>query len=488
MSVSRLDDFAGPRVGGEPGSGIFRQTKIAYQTVEALAGFVDLTIIVIASTLGEIIYQQMGLEFYATGKACLGAGIITGVSYVFFASARGLYRFPVLLAPAPHGSRIVIIWASIAFFMSAFLIFLKDSLDFPPWPLVAALLPQAPLLLLARLVFAKATNALVSAGNLGGRRVVTIGDPAELQGLRADFLLQRFGLHEVCRVAVATNYTHPSSEYLAELDGALAAAREFAAEEFLLALPWGHSDLLHSVCARLCGSPIPVRLLPDHIIRTVLAQRDLALDGLALPVRIQRAAATTAERVVKRLLDILLSLAAIAILWPILVIAAIAIKLESRGPVIFQQQRTGFQGKEFVIFKFRTMRVLEDGPEMTQARRGDNRVTLVGRFLRRSSIDELPQLFNVLKGDMSLVGPRPHPVALDHKYKALIADYGSRFHVKPGLTGWAQVNGSRGETAAVQQMAERVKLDLWYVGNWSFGLDLQILCRTCFEVLRDQAY
>ena len=134
------------------------------------------------------------------------------------------------------------------------------------------------------------------------------------------------------------------------------------------------------------------------------------------------------------------------------------------------------------------MTVLEDGPAITQACRGDLRATRIGKFLRRSSIDELPQLINVLKGDMSLVGPRPHAVAHDKQYKISIADYGFRHHFKPGITGWAQVNGLRGETRSVDKMTERVKLDLWYINNWSLGFDIYILLRTCFEVLRDRAY
>ena len=125
------------------------------------------------------------------------------------------------------------------------------------------------------------------------------------------------------------------------------------------------------------------------------------------------------------------------------------------------------------------MTVLEDGPAITQACRGDRRATRVGKFLRRSSIDELPQLLNVLKGDMSLVGPRPHAVAHDREYKVHIADYGCRHHIKPGITGWAQVNGLRGETRSLAKMTERVKLDLWYINNWSLGFDINILARTC---------
>ncbi len=179
---------------------------------------------------------------------------------------------------------------------------------------------------------------------------------------------------------------------------------------------------------------------------------------------------------------------AIACLWPLFLIVATAITLDSPGPVLFRQRRSGLNGREFVIFKFRTMTVLEDGPVITQACRNDCRVTLIGKILRRASLDELQQLFNVLKGDMSLVGPRPHALAHDRNYRLHIADYDERYQVKPGLTGWAQIKGLRGETESVAVMAERVRFDLWYARNWSLGLDLKIMLRTCFEVFRDRAY
>jgi exopolysaccharide biosynthesis polyprenyl glycosylphosphotransferase len=187
---------------------------------------------------------------------------------------------------------------------------------------------------------------------------------------------------------------------------------------------------------------------------------------------------------VKRAIDVVVSMAAIMCFWPLFLIAAIAIKLDSRGPIIFRQQRGGLDGKKFVIFKFRTMRVLEDGPIVTQVCWNDLRVTRIGKILRRSSLDELPQFLNVLRGEMSLVGPRPHALAHDNKYRVHIKEYTNRYYVKPGMTGWAQVNGLRGETPCFEQMAERVKFDLWYINNWSLRLDLIILLRTGFEVLR----
>jgi undecaprenyl-phosphate galactose phosphotransferase/putative colanic acid biosynthesis UDP-glucose lipid carrier transferase len=190
------------------------------------------------------------------------------------------------------------------------------------------------------------------------------------------------------------------------------------------------------------------------------------------------------QRFVKRSMDVLTSSLALIFFMPVMALTALAIKLDSPGPIIFRQIRRGFNGRQFVIFKFRTMTVQENGPAVIQATRDDARVTNLGRLLRSSSIDELPQLINVLKGDMSLVGPRPHALAHDNYFESILSDYAFRHHVKPGITGWAQCNGARGATPSIEHVSNRVKLDLWYINNWSFWLDLQILMKTVFEVLK----
>ncbi|MFN3514795.1 MAG: sugar transferase [Phenylobacterium sp.] len=181
---------------------------------------------------------------------------------------------------------------------------------------------------------------------------------------------------------------------------------------------------------------------------------------------------------IKRLIDIFGALFGLIFLAPMLALVTVLICLESRGGPIFRQRRTGCDGKTFVIYKFRTMTVAEDGEEVVQARRGDSRITPLGSFLRRSSIDELPQLVNVLRGDMSLVGPRPHAIAHDRFYGGQIPAYTLRFEAKPGLTGLAQVSGFRGGTEDVALMAARVDRDLEYIRTWSIWLDLRILLRT----------
>jgi putative colanic acid biosynthesis UDP-glucose lipid carrier transferase len=205
-----------------------------------------------------------------------------------------------------------------------------------------------------------------------------------------------------------------------------------------------------------------------------------AFDGFTLPIP------GTAESASKRALDLVASALLLLLLSPLLALVSLAILLDSRGPLVFAQRRTGLNGKTFAILKFRSMHVLEDGADVKQAVRGDARITRVGRVIRRLSLDELPQLLNVLTGDMSLVGPRPHAVAHDEYYGAALPNYAVRQQVRPGITGWAQINGARGATPTLESMQARVDLDAWYVQHTSLTLDLLILARTPFEVLRSR--
>ncbi|WP_244539753.1 exopolysaccharide biosynthesis polyprenyl glycosylphosphotransferase [Methylobacterium sp. 174MFSha1.1] len=184
-------------------------------------------------------------------------------------------------------------------------------------------------------------------------------------------------------------------------------------------------------------------------------------------------------------LDPVLAFFALLMLSPFLILIAVAIYMDSEGPVLFRQTRTGMNGQKFSIYKFRSMHVQENGAIVRQVTKVDPRVTRVGNFLRRTSLDELPQLLNVLRGEMALVGPRPHAVAHDVYYSRHISNYAQRFAVKPGLTGWAQINGSRGETPTLGHMERRIELDLWYVKRRSLALDLSIMARTVLaEVTR----
>jgi lipopolysaccharide/colanic/teichoic acid biosynthesis glycosyltransferase len=188
--------------------------------------------------------------------------------------------------------------------------------------------------------------------------------------------------------------------------------------------------------------------------------------------------------------DIFVSALLLISLAPLLALLALLVRLDSPGPALFRQTRTGLNGRTFLIYKFRTMHVQEDGAVISQARRGDARLTRLGALLRSTSLDELPQLLNVLRGEMALVGPRPHALAHDSHYGALLSAYHERFAVRPGITGWAQINGSRGGTPRLIDMQRRIEFDLWYIENRSFTLDLKILVATALHVLpsRSNAY
>lgn len=197
-----------------------------------------------------------------------------------------------------------------------------------------------------------------------------------------------------------------------------------------------------------------------------------------------------ASAALKRLSDVLVASMAIVLTAPVMLAIALAIKLTMPGPVLFRQHRYGLDGEPIEVWKFRSMRVMEDGEVVRQATRGDARITPLGAFLRRTSLDELPQFFNVLQGSMSVVGPRPHAVAHNEHYRKLIRGYMIRHKVKPGITGWAQVNGARGETDTLEKMQRRIDHDLAYLRHWSPGLDVLILWRTVMQALRgdDNAY
>lgn len=209
----------------------------------------------------------------------------------------------------------------------------------------------------------------------------------------------------------------------------------------------------------------------------ILPFRDMRRAGKANVPAVSRT-----NELLKRGLDLAIALPLFVLCAPLMLALAALIKIDSAGPVFFRQKRLGRGGAAFDILKFRTMTVLEDGENVTQVRQDDDRVTRVGRWLRRASLDELPQFLNVIAGEMSLVGPRPHAIAHDRLYGALIENYQLRQLVKPGITGWAQVNGARGETPAVEDMRRRVILDIWYARNANLALDLRILARTPGEV------
>lgn len=261
--------------------------------------------------------------------------------------------------------------------------------------------------------------------------------------------------------------------------------RERRIDVIYVGLPLSSQPRVARLLAELGDTTASVYLLPDASLLGPLRPTIELLAGTPV-VRVCETPFLGAAAFVKRAEDLVLGTLLLLACLPFLLIIAAAVKLDSPGPVIFRQRRHGLDGGEIVVYKFRTMTVLEDGDELRQARSADPRVTRVGAFLRRFSLDELPQLVNVLQGRMSLVGPRPHALAHTELYRKLISGYMIRHKVRPGITGWAQINGLRGETDSLDKMRARIEHDLVYLSDWSLAFDLLILSRTAWAVIRGQ--
>lgn len=253
--------------------------------------------------------------------------------------------------------------------------------------------------------------------------------------------------------------------------------RQHGVRDAYITLPLGSQPRIITLLEDLQGTTASIYFVPDVFGISIIQGRLQDMNGVPV-VGICETPFTGTNMLAKRLSDIVLSLLILVLISPVLLAIAIGVKLSSPGPAIFKQRRNGLDGEEIIVYKFRSMRAMDNGPVVRQATRDDPRITGFGAFLRRTSLDELPQFVNVLQGRMSIVGPRPHAVAHNELYRQLIKAYMVRHKVKPGITGWAQVNGHRGETNTVDKMQARVEYDLEYLRNWSLGFDLQIIART----------
>jgi putative colanic acid biosynthesis UDP-glucose lipid carrier transferase len=255
--------------------------------------------------------------------------------------------------------------------------------------------------------------------------------------------------------------------------------------EVYITLPLGSQPRIVELMEQLQDTTASIFYVPDVFGISIIQGRLQDLNGVPV-VGLLETPFTGTNRLVKRISDIVLSAVILVLISPLLLAIAIGVKLSSPGPAIFKQRRNGLQGEQIVVWKFRSMRAMDDGAVVKQATKDDPRITPFGAFIRRTSLDELPQFVNVLQGRMSIVGPRPHAVAHNEQYRQIIKAYMVRHKVKPGITGWAQVNGHRGETETVEKMQARVEYDLQYLRNWSLGLDLQIIARTVKLVFFDR--
>lgn len=434
--------------------------------------------VLIATSLW-LLAQWLG---YAWDDALTFVAWFAGLAFILVAGANDLYRSWRSDSLRMEVSRIAVCW----FMAAAGTVFAVYVLwPEPPVPrlLAWAWFVAAPLAVAASRVALRVAMRLARVHGHNYRRTAIVGSTASaIRIAQAIESAPWMGLHFVGyyddrapvdeRVAASI-----AGQIRGTVDDLVEAARQGDVDRVYITLPMRAELRIKELIDRLSELPVTVLYVPDFFVFNMLHAHWEHV-GATRVVNVVTTPFLGVSGLAKRLEDIVVASLILALIAVPLAVIALAIRLASPGPVIFRQRRYGLNGKEFEIWKFRTMSVLEDGADFVQVRPGDARVTPLGAFLRRTSLDELPQFINVLRGDMSIVGPRPHPVALDEQHRRLIPCYYFRHKIRPGITGLAQINGFRGPTDTLDKMRGRIEHDIEYIDHWSIGLDLRIILLT----------
>jgi Undecaprenyl-phosphate glucose phosphotransferase len=455
---------------------------ISHRMVPPIAMAFDALIVLFAGLLGCASYHLYTVGTFGDIPRYVGLAAIAGALLITLGKSAGLYDPSELLSFKSQIHRLAIKWFGILLFLATAGFAMKIGENFSRGATILFFVFGFFGLIAIRAVWRLILADGTVVRKFAGRKVALIADQSSaiasglLEGLR------RHGLQLAHHFVLPADYKdrRKQKEIIAQ---AVSTIRRSHVDEIVIAADLEHWLGLNDALSELRVLPIPVNLVPVGPTSDLFHLPFHSI-GQTVTIELQRGPRTLFERFVTRAVDLTIASTAIVLLLPLLIMTAIAVKLDSSGPVIFRQRRCGFNGRIFHIFKFRTMFVLEDGNQIVPAKLNDNRVTRIGSRLRRTSIDELPQLFNVLQGTMSIVGPRPHAVTHDDEFEKLVGNYAYRQHVKPGITGWAQVHGCRGETRTLADLEERVRLDLWYINNWNLALDLRIILMTIVEVMR----
>jgi Undecaprenyl-phosphate glucose phosphotransferase len=441
-----------------------------------LAAFCDFGAIVLAAAASSELYKILTFGLLPDVEPVTKIGVIVGVLVVLFNVQRSDYAIRQYSGFSGHFGRCVSVW-NLAFFCVFALGFVTKTTDVFSRGATAVLYVVGLLVLCgARAVMVRLAAATKRRGLLPQRRLVVVGFESQLSAF-----VQRYDLSKSGMEIISASMLRDGDAYLGD-DLALAAAtvRMLRPDDIFIAVPWSQTRVIEACVDTFLRMPAEIHLGPEAILDR-FSEAEVAQLGPISSLNLTRRPLSLLQRIEKRIFDTLLASLALILLSPLLAIVALLIRLDSPGPVFFLQRRYGFNQEPFRIVKFRSMTTMEDNSRLVSATRFDPRVTRIGAFLRRTSIDELPQLLNVLAGDMSLVGPRPHALAHDQRYESRIAQYARRHNVKPGITGWAQVCGLRGEIDTEDKMRRRVEHDLYYVDNWSLWLDLKIMAMTVFS-------
>jgi Undecaprenyl-phosphate glucose phosphotransferase len=449
---------------------------IAYGSIASAALGIDLALILGSATFAEGLYHEIPEEFAGEYSHTLAAAIFVAILFVAAMRVQKLYSPTRLMVWDDQARAVLGAWCGAFLILASGVFSWGVSHDLSRGDVLLFWATGVVALLAHRAAWRFALPRALESGALRGRTIVSLACEERVPAQFAEDLT-RHGYHAVAHFQISE-----SEEDCGEvIESVISLCRSSDIQEIMLFVDPEHMSNVRWIARRLRVLPLPVTLVPFGSL-ALLFQRARYDIGDAVAIELQRAALSPTEQAVKRAIDIILSGVGLVILSPILIAAAIAVRLDSTGPALFRQTRHGFNGRPFRIFKFRTMTVMEDGGVIRQAQKRDKRVTRVGKWLRRYSIDELPQLLNVFIGDMSLVGPRPHASAHERHFTSAIEKYAFRHHMKSGITGWAQVHGARGETDTIDKMQRRVELDIWYINNWSIWLDFSVMIRTVLVV------
>ena len=449
--------------------------------IAAAAALAELTAVAVAGLACETIYHLVSYERQPELGPSLAVGLFLGLFVVLPNIARGEYSIENYLARAPHFRRVVSLWLA-AWAVVLVLGFLsKTTGDHSRIAALATFLTGLPALVATRLVTVGLVRRLITPRSDSARRIHLIGYEEDVASFYATHDTAALGLRVI---GVSTLRNAPEggdqearrTQLAEDLDLSVSVVRFLRPDDVFVLVPWAEVEDLEACVDTFLRVPVALHLRPGRVMDRFSDVR-VGRVGLLTGINVGRAPLSPVEIAAKRTFDVVVGSFALVALSPLLLLIAILIRLDSRGPSLFRQKRYGFNQEAFRVFKFRSMRT-DAGSAFRQATRDDDRITRIGRILRRTNLDELPQLLNVIRGDMSLVGPRPHALAHDRSFERRIALYARRHNVKPGITGWAQVNGFRGETLSDAAMEARVQADLHYIDNWSLWLDITILFRT----------
>jgi Undecaprenyl-phosphate glucose phosphotransferase len=491
--------FAGRSAALSPGQMSQQPGFLPFYLIESVAVGIDVVLIAGTSVLTGIAYRLTFSHLVtSTGvvtdqalqtTTLIAIGGLTSVLFAAMIAARGAYRPQALINFRKQTQLATIVWLFVFFVLSLMAFAFKVSSTYSRGATLTYFVIGWTAITAWRLVLARYITRSLTEGRFAQQKVLLLAEEGQFGGLSIVEDLRRCGYlplktFEFAYTSLASGRN--SLRLRSSLDEIVEISRREQIECVFIVASWDQRPLIEELIEQLSLLSVSVYLLPDKNVAHFLGRRIVEI-GTTWTAELKRAPLSRVEQACKRALDLLIASVGVILLTPMMLLVAAAIKIESRGSIFFVQTRNGFNGRPFRMCKFRTMSVLEDGPLVRHVTKNDPRVTPFGYILRRTHIDEMLQLFNVLAGSMSLVGPRPHASALNSEYERTVANYAFRYHVKPGLTGWAQINGLRGEME-LDRVAKRVEYDLWYINNWSFWLDLKILFRTLTIGLRPDAF